>query len=343
MRKLLNTLFVTLPDVYLAREGNTVVVRSDDEIKAKVPIINLESIVCFNYQGISPALMRLCVENNVSVSFHNQYGKFLARISGPVKGNVLLRKLQFRRSEDESACVNIAANMIAGKIANCRYVLHRGIRDHGGKIQEEIVNNSYIALAYSYKNLKKASSLATIRGIEGEAASKYFSAMDNLILSQKEAFFMHERSRRPPLDRFNALISFLYSLLYLDIVSALETVGLDPAVGFLHRDRSGRNSLALDVMEELRPYLADRLAITLINRKQIQADDFVEKESGAVLMNESGRKNVMTAYQKRKQEQINHPFIDEKISLGLIPYVQSLLLARCLRGDIEGYPPFLCR
>ena len=343
MRKLLNTLFITLPDAYLTREGNTIVVRADDEDKFKIPIINLESIVCFNYQGMSPALMRLCVENNVSVSFLNQYGKFLARITGPVKGNVVLRKLQFRNSENEEACVNIAVNMIAGKIANCRYVLHRGVRDHGEKIQEDIVQESYLALADSYKNLKKASSLATIRGIEGEAASRYFSSLDHLILNQKDDFFMRERSRRPPLDRFNALLSFLYSLLHLDIVAALETVGLDPAVGFLHRDRSGRNSLALDIMEELRPYLADRLAITLINRKQIKADDFVIKESGAVLMNESCRKDVMAAYHRRKQEQIIHPFIDEKISIGLIPHIQAMLLARFLRGDIEGYPPFLCK
>jgi CRISPR-associated protein Cas1 len=343
MRKLLNTLYVTNSNSYLARDGETILIRVDDEVKFKIPAINLESIVCFGYQGASPALMRLCVEKGISISFMNEYGKFLARVTGPVKGNVLLRRTQFRLSDDEEVCLGIAKNMIAGKIANCRYVLNRAIRDHGDKVELEAIRTAAEYLNNCYKRLNNCKSLDQVRGVEGDAAGAYFRVLDHLILQQKEDFYIKSRNRRPPMDRFNALISFLYSMLGLDVTSALEAVGLDPAVGFLHRDRSGRNSLSLDLMEELRPYLADRLALSLINRRQITADDFTVKETGAVLLNENARKNVMTAWQKRKQEEIEHPFIKEKIVIGLVPYVQALLLARFFRKDIEGYPPFLCR
>ena len=343
MRKLLNTLYVTNPNSYLARDGETILIRVDDEVKFKIPALNIESVVCFGYPGASPALMRLCVEKGISIAFMNEYGKFLARITGPVKGNVLLRRVQFKLSADEKACLGIASNMIAGKIANCRYVLNRAIRDHGNKIEQEEVVSAADYLNNCYKRLKNGKSLDYIRGVEGDAAVAYFQVLDHLILQQKEDFYIKNRNRRPPMDRFNAIISFLYSMLGFDVTSALEAVGLDPAIGFLHRDRSGRNSLSLDLMEELRPYLADRLALSLINRKQITADDFTVKETGAVLLNENARKNVMVAWQKRKQEEIEHPFIKEKIAVGLIPHVQALLLARYLRGDIEEYPPFLCK
>jgi len=343
MRKLLNTLYVTNPNSYLARDGETILIRVDDEVRFKIPALNLESIVCFGYQGASPALMRLCVEKGITIAFMNEYGRFLARVTGPVKGNVLLRRAQFKLSDDEEACLSIATNMIAGKIANSRYVLNRAIRDHGDKVEQEAIRTAADYLSNCYKRLKASKSLDYIRGVEGDAAVSYFQVLDHLILQQKEDFHIKNRNRRPPMDRFNALISFLYSMLGFDVTSALEAVGLDPAVGFLHRDRSGRNSLSLDLMEELRPYFADRLALSLINRRQITENDFTVKETGAVLLNENARKIVMSAWQKRKQEEIEHPFIKEKIAVGLIPYVQALLLARYLRKDIEEYPPFLCK
>jgi CRISPR-associated protein Cas1 len=307
----------------------------------RIPILNLEAIVCFGYLGVSPALMRLCVEHDVSISFLSSSGRFLARMTGPVKGNVLLRRKQFQTSLEEGSSIAIAQNIILGKLLNARAVLRRSLRDHGDKINAGDVEKAGESIARTCRRLPFCKTLDSIRGVEGEAAESYFSVLDHLILSQKDEFFMRGRNRRPPLDRFNALLSFLYALVYANTTAALESVGLDPAVGFLHRFRSGRNSLALDLMEELRPYLADRLALTLVNRGQIQASDFVVKETGAVLLTEDGRKKVLDAYQQRKRENIKHPFLGEKVEIGLLPHIQSLLLARCLRGDLDAYPPFL--
>lgn len=343
MRRLLNTLYVTNPAHYVARDGENILLLQDDEIKFRIPAVQLEQVVCMNYTGASPAVMKLCVDNNIALVFLNEYGRFLARVTGPVKGNIQLRRQQFLITEDEQQCVPVARNVIAGKIENCRQVLMRGLRDHRQKIAAAEVENAATELRRSYEQVLKAENLQVIRGIEGAAAVNYFQALDHLILEDKDHFAMRSRNRRPPMDRFNALLSFLYTLLVSDITAALETVGLDPAAGFLHRDRSGRNSLALDLMEELRPYMADRLALSMINRRQMSAKDFEIKESGAVLMREDARKELLTAWQKRKQEVTTHPYLNEKFEIGLIPYAQALLLARYLRGDIDGYPPFLWR
>ena len=341
MKKLLNILYVTTPEAFLAKEGENLVVKVMDEEVFRTPIHYLEGVVTFGYKGVSPALLGLCAERGVSVTFLNEHGKFLARVSGPVKGNVLLRRKQYRIADSPTDCTKIASRFIIGKVANCRTVIRRFVSDHADKAdgkEAELVKNE---LATAIVRLNKASSIDEIRGIEGEMARYYFSMVDNMILIQKESFYMRGRSRRPPLDNVNALLSFLYTLLAHETKSALETVGLDPYVGFLHRDRPGRPGLSLDLMEEFRPYLVDRLVLSLINRKQINGDDFLKKESGGVIMKDKARKIVLEAWQSRKREEITHPFLDEKIQLGLLPYVQALLLARYLRGDLDDYPPFI--
>jgi len=341
MRKLLNTLYITSPDSYLSKDGENVVVLNEDKEKFRIPIHNLESIVCFGYTGASPALMALCAEKGVSLCFLNEHGKFLARVSGPVHGNVLLRKKQYRISDIEEKCVPIAANIIYAKLINCRSILQRAIRDHGSIIDSGKLQEASDYLMDSAAKVLSADTLDSIRGIEGDAAKKYFSVFDEMILAQKEYFYLNSRNKRPPRDNMNALLSFLYVLLAHEIQSALETVGLDPYVGFLHRDRPGRASLANDLMEELRPVIAERMALSLVNRKQINEKGFTVKENGSVLMDEETRKTVLQAWHKRKQEEITHPFLEEKISFGLILYVQALLFARFLRGDLEEYPPFI--
>ncbi|MCL6591673.1 MAG: type I-C CRISPR-associated endonuclease Cas1c [Firmicutes bacterium] len=348
MRKLLNVLYITNPEAYLAREGENVVVRVEDEVKFRVPIHNLEGIVCFGYPGASPALLGLCAERGVAMSFVTGSGKFLARVTGPVSGNVLLRRRQYRVADEAgeapgSLAAGVARNFIFGKIFNCRCVLRRFLRDHGALADMAAIEESERRLSAHLAKVEYCGELGALRGIEGDAARDYYGAFDHLILDQKEAFRFTGRSRRPPLDRVNAVLSFLYTLLAHDCAAALETVGLDPQVGFLHRERPGRPSLALDLMEELRPYLADRLALSLINNRQLSPGGFEVKEPGGVLLNEELRKTVITAWQKRKQEEIAHPFLQEKIAVGLIPYAQALLLARFLRGDLDGYPPFLMK
>ncbi|MBZ4687063.1 MAG: CRISPR-associated protein Cas1 [Clostridiales bacterium] len=340
MRKMLNVLYVTTPDAFLAKDGENLVVKVQDKEIFRTPIHYLEGIVTFGYIGASPALLGLCAERGVSVTFLTGHGKFLARVSGPVKGNVLLRRKQYRIADSASECAKLASRFIIGKIANCRVVLRRFMSDHGEKCNKDIEMVSK-ELARNIVRLNKSSSLEEIRGIEGRVAKYYFSVFDEMILYQKESFFMRERSRRPPMDNMNALLSFLYTLLVNETKSALETVGLDPYVGFLHRDRPGRPGLALDLMEEFRPYLADRLAMTLINRRQITGDDFITKESGGVIMKDRARKTVLEAWQKRKRDEITHPFLDEKIPIGLLLYAQALLLSRYLRGDLDDYPPFI--
>lgn len=340
MRKLLNTLYVTTPDAYLARDGENLVVRIGNEEKFRIPIHNLEGVVCFGYMGASPHLMRLCSENNVGLSFLTPSGKFLARVSGRVRGNVLLRRTQYRKADNRLESLEISKSFIIGKIVNCRTVLGRGIRDHGAVIDCNRVRGVDALLIENLLKIEDCDSADTLRGIEGNCAKFYFVALDDLILRQKDDFYMHERNRRPPLDNMNTLLSFLYTLLAHDVESALETVGLDPYVGFFHTDRPGRPGLALDMMEELRPYMADRLALNLVNLNQVDRDDFYKKENGGVILRDDGRKTVIAAWQKRKQDMITHPYLNEKIPIGLLPYVQAMLMARFLRGDIDGYPPF---
>lgn len=341
MRHLLNTLYVTTQGAYLSREGETVLVRVDHEAKLRLPIHTLGGIVCFGQVSCSPPLMALCGERNVAISFLSENGKFYARVQGPVSGNVLLRREQYRRADSESTSAEIARMVVVAKVANCRTVLLRGIRDHAENPQVRALEAAAVRLGRLLDDLRQPKALETVRGLEGDAARTYFDVFDHLITAQKEDFFFRERSRRPPLDNLNALLSFFYTLLVHDVTAALETVGLDPAVGYLHRDRPGRPSLALDLMEEFRPVLADRLALSLVNRQQIRGKGLKRTETGAVLMDDATRKEVLVAYQKRKQEEIQHPFLGEKIEIGLLPFVQAMLLARYLRGDLDGYPPFL--
>lgn len=342
MRRLLNTLYVTTPDSYLAREGENILIRLEEETIFRVPSHNIEAIVYFGYPGASPSLLGLCAEKGITVSFLTPNGKFLARVEGSQSGNVLLRRRQYRMADDENKTPLLAKYFITAKILNSRAVLQRGRRDHPERVGADIERNIAI-LGHSAKNVFESKNLDDIRGIEGEAAQRYFSELDHLILEQKQDFYMKARSRRPPLDNLNALLSFFYTLLVHECRSALESVGLDPAVGFMHRDRPGRPSLALDLMEELRPYLGDRMVLSLINRKQISKSDFVTMENGAVYLTPDARKTLLSAWQKRKQEEIIHPYLEEKIPVGLLPYTQALLLARYLRGDLDAYPAFVMK
>ena len=340
MRKLLNTLYVTTPDSYLSKDGENVVVKTDGKEVFRIPIHNLENVVCFGYMGASPQLMQLCSDNNVGLSFLTPHGKFLARVNGETRGNVLLRRTQYRVADDNSASLQIAKSFMIGKIVNCRNVLNRGIRDHGATISSSKIRRADSYLLEDLEKISDCDDIDSLRGIEGNCARAYFDAFDELILRQKTDFFMFDRNRRPPLDNMNALLSFLYVLLAHDVQSALESVGLDPYVGFFHTDRPGRAGLALDVMEELRPFLADRHALTLINLQQIEKDDFYQKEDGGVMLTDVGRKAVLSSWQKRKQEEVTHPYLNETIPIGLIPYTQALLMSRYLRGDLDGYPPY---
>ena len=341
MKKHLNTLFVTTQGAYLSKEGETVVVKVEKEKRLRVPIHTLGGIVCFGNVGCSPFLMGFCAEKDVSISFLTERGRFLARVLGPVSGNVLLRREQYRRADDLNTSAHVAKALLVGKLSNCRTVLQRVLRDHPDKINSDEVHLASQRISSSLKDLQKNKPLNVLRGIEGEAAHTYFSVFDHLITSQKQHFYFNGRNRRPPLDNVNCLLSFLYTILMHDVRSALESVGLDSAVGFLHRDRPGRPGLALDIMEEFRPFLADRLALSLINLGQVKNKGFQKKESGAVLMNEDTRKTVLVAYQKRKHNEIMHPFLGEKVTIGMLFHIQALLLARYLRGDLDGYPPFL--
>jgi CRISPR-associated protein Cas1 len=339
----LNVLYVTSPDAYLAKDGENILVLVGEETKLRIPVHNLEGIVCFGYTGASPAVMHLCVERNVSLSFHSESGRFLARVTGKVSGNVLLRRKQYRIADSQEESLQLAKGFIFGKIFNCRCVLQRFLRDHGDKGTFQDVQDNVKFLSLQLQKVINCQDADTLRGIEGESARSYYGVIDNLILEEKEIFRFTGRSRRPPLDPTNAILSFLYTLLTHDCSSALETVGLDPQVGFLHKERPGRPSLALDLMEELRPYLVDRLTLSLINNRQVDAKGFITKESGGVIMNEEMRKMIIASWQKRKQEEIMHPFLQEKIAIGLIPYAQAMLLARHLRGDLDAYPPFLMK
>jgi CRISP-associated protein Cas1 len=340
MKPLLNTLFVTTQGAWLAQDGETVAVRVEQETRLRVPIHTLSGIVCFGQVTASPFLMGLCAERGVALSFLTEHGRFLAKVQGPVSGNVLLRRRQYRLTDEEAGAATVAQSVVLAKIANCRTVLLRAARERGDLDSVAELDTTALRLKRILEDVAKAQTTDEIRGYEGDAARSYFEVFDHLILSDKEQFFFHGRSRRPPLDNVNALLSFLYTLLTHDMVGALEAVGLDPAVGYLHRDRPGRPSLALDLVEELRPVLADRLVLTLVNRQQISAKGFRKLETGAVTMDEETRKQVLLAWQKRKQEEITHPFLEERVPLGIVPHVQAMLFSRYLRGDLDGYPCF---
>jgi len=343
MRKLLNTLYVTTPDSYLARDGENVVIRVAESEKFRIPVHNIEGIVTFGYTGASPALLGLCAERNVGLSFLTEHGRFWGRLSGPVKGNVLLRRRQYRMADSQEEALSVSRLLIAGKIANCRNIVQRVLRDHGNESNNTALTEASSQLEIRQKQALKAGDADILRGIEGDAANTYFGVFNYFIVAQREDFVMNGRTRRPPKDKVNALLSFVYTLLAHEVQSALETVGLDPYVGFLHTDRPGRPGLALDLMEEFRPYLADRLVLTLINRKQVQAKGFVNRDQSGILMGDDTRKEVLTAWQKRKQEEIQHPFLQESIPVGLLPYAQALLFSRFIRGDLENYPVFVMK
>lgn len=332
-----------MPDVYVGARGKTLVVRSGEGKELQIPVQNLESVVVFGYKGVSPEAMELCVDNGISIVFLSPHGKFKARITGETKGNVLLRRTQYRWSDSEDESLRLAKRFVISKLVNARYSLMRSIRDHGDKLDRAKVDAACVELANIVIQANKCKALNELRGLEGLGARRYFSVISEQILVSKESFYLQGRTKRPPADRVNALLSFLYTLLANDVTHALETVGLDPQVGFLHRDRPGRNSLALDLMEEFRVFMADRLVLTLINRQQIKPDDFMQKESGVFLLKEDARKVVLTEWQQRKREEVRHPFFGEKVQIGLLPYAQALLLARHMRGDLDDYPPFVAK
>lgn len=341
MRHLLNTLFITSEDIYLSLDGENVVANRDGQAVARYPLHTLSGILSFSYAGASPALMGACAQREIGLSFCTPRGKFLARVTGESSGNVLLRRIQYRMADDPAQSCLIARNMIFGKVHNARWSVERTRRDHGLRADGEVLAGASQILKDLLSLISNETSLESLRGLEGTGATAYFRALDHMILSGKEIFSFQCRTRRPPLDPFNALLSFSYSLLANDYAAALESVGLDSYVGFLHRDRPGRTSLALDLMEELRPCFADRFVLTLINNRVMNASDFQYREGGAVLLSDEARRTFLKAWQERKRETITHPYLGEKLPWGLVPYIQALLLARYIRGDLDAYPPFL--
>lgn len=344
MRPLLNTLYITTDGAWLRKDGENIVMEVQGQQKARLPLHMLQSLVCIGRVMASPQLMGYCTERGICISYLSPNGKFLARVEGPVSGNVLLRREQYRRSDQENNCTEIVRNILTGKILNQRSVIARAIRDHGASMPEKStqeLQHTAIRLKHIINQIQATEKIDILRGFEGDAAHQYFGVFKHLIRVKTASMQFSGRSRRPPKDAVNAVLSLLYTLLTHDCRSALETVGLDPAVGFLHKDRPGRPSLALDLMEEFRPVLADRLALTLINRKQISANDFQTMDNGAVLMKDEARKIVFTAWQERKRESIQHSFTGQAAPIGLFPFLQAQLLARHLRGDLDGYPPFI--
>lgn len=343
VRRQLNTLYVTTEGAWLRKDGANIVMEVEQQERARLPVHMLESLVCFGRVLVSPPLLGYCAEQGICTSFLTPNGRFLARVEGPVSGNVLLRRQQYRASDDPQRCAAIVRNVLLGKLHNQRAVLGRALRDHGDKLKpddEAALTHAHRRLDRLADKLMPETDLNLLRGYEGEAAQAYFGVFDHLIRIDNPAMRFQGRSRRPPRDAVNALLSFLYTLLVHDCRAALESVGLDPAVGFLHRDRPGRPSLALDLMEEVRPVLADRVALSIINRRQVRSSDFRRLDGGAVLLSDDARKTVLTTWQERKREERIHPFIGEKAPLGLVPYLQAQLLARHLRGDLDAYPPW---
>lgn len=341
MKKLLNTLYVMSENGYLGLDGETIVIYDGEKGVGKVPLHNLEGIVSFGYRGTSPALMGACADRNISLCYLTPQGKFLARVTGKTCGNVILRDRQYTSSKDEKRSLEISKNCISGKVYNARWVLERAIRDHAMQIDKERVKVASLQLKTFLQYIQNAESKEQLRGYEGEAASIYFSVFDEIILQQKKDFSFRGRSKRPPMDNVNAMLSFVYTLLTNQITSALEVVGLDPCVGYLHTERPGRASLALDLIEEFRAVYADRFVLSLINKKIVNKKNFTKKENGAVLMDDDSKKKLLMEWQNKKKEVITHPFLKEKVEWGMVPYVQAMLLARYLRGDLDGYPAFL--
>lgn len=342
MRRQLNTLYVTTDGAWLRKDGSNIVMEVERQVHGRIPVHMLESLVCIGQVAVSAPLLGYCSEVGITICYLTAQGRFLARIEGPVSGNVLLRREQYRRTDDIHRCAEIVRNMLIGKVHNQHAVLARAWRDYGDNLSDpSAVQHALERLRRIPRHLLAESELDSLRGFEGEAARAYFGVFDQLIRTESPLLRFGGRNRRPPRDAINALLSFLYTLITHDCRSALETVGLDPAVGFLHRDRPGRPSLALDLAEEFRPLLGERLALTLINRKQLDETDFRAFDNGAVLLKDDSRKRVLVAYQERKREQLQHGFLGEKVDIGLLPFIQSQLLARHLRGDLDAYPPFL--
>ena len=341
MKRLLNTLYVTSGNKYLSLDGENVVVLEEQQEIGRIPLHNLQAIITFGYTGASPALMGACTQRNIDLSFMSGNGRFLARVTGEVKGNVTLRKQQYRISDNKEESARIARNFILGKVYNSRWILERATRDYAMRLDADRLKKKSAFLAQSIGKIRVCEKSDELLGLEGEAASVYFSVFDDLILQQKEDFYFNGRNKRPPLDNVNAMLSFVYTLLTNQITSALESVGLDPCVGYLHTERPGRASLASDLIEEFRAVYADRFVLSLINKKIVNKKNFTKKENGAVLMDDDSRKKLLMEWQNKKKEVITHPFLKEKVEWGMVPYVQAMLLARYLRGDLDGYPAFL--
>lgn len=343
VRKLLNTLYVSTQGSYLHQDGETVVVKCEKKQILQLPFNAISGIVCFGNVLCSPFLLGTCAERDIGISFLSEHGRFLAGVRGPTSGNVLLRRQQYRMADDPTTTRTIAANIVSGKLANSRIVLNRAIRDHGDRLESGSLKSASAAVGRIIDRIPAAVDADEIRGLEGLGAAEYFAAFNELIVDQRESFKFNDRNRRPPLDPINAMLSFIYTIIAHDVRSALETVGLDPAVGFLHRDRPGRSGLALDLMEEFRPVIGDRLVLSLINRRQVSPSGFAKAANGAITMDDDTRKIVLVEYQNRKQEEVRHPYIEETIPIGLLFFVQANLMARFIRGDIDGYPPFFWR
>ena len=341
MRQLLNTLYITLPDVYLSVSGENIVIKQDEKILARYPFHNLEDIVLFSYLGMSPKLIQKCMDYGIGICYLTPTGRFIARIRGESKGNILLRRKQYRVADDENQSLAISKNVISAKIYNEKWTIERYIRQYENRIDIAHLDKSSKYLTEILSILNEVNDVDELRGIEGIAQVTYFSCFNNMILNQKEDFKFDTRSRRPPLDPINAMLSFMYSVLSNDVASALESVGLDAYAGFMHTDRPGRISLALDLVEELRAPIADRFVLSLINMNQIKKDDFLYEDNGAVLIKEDSSKKIIGLWQERKQNTLTHPFLNEKIEWGLVPFTQAMLLARYLRDDIDGYPAFM--
>lgn len=338
MKKMLNSLYITRQDSYIHKERETIVIKNGDEKLGQFPSLNISNVMCFGKVSVSPFLMGYCAEKGIGLTFFTEFGRFLARVQGRETGNVLLRRAQYRWADDKQRAVSVARLMVAAKIANSRSVLLRELRNHG---DNSVLLQAAERLAISLRRVRHAQSVAEAMGMEGEAAATYFAVFNELI--RDSGFAFGGRIRRPPTDAINALLSFVYSLITQECVSALQGVGLDPYVGFLHQDRPGRPSLALDLLEEFRASWADRFVLTLINRRQLQLKDFVNEASGAVRLTDDGRKNLLVAYQERKQVEVIHPYLKESVPIGLLPHCQALLLARHIRGDTEFYTPYLVK
>lgn len=341
MRHLLNTLYITLPDVYLAVSGENIVIKQDNKILVRYPFHNLEDIVLFSYLGMSPKLIKKCMDYGIGICYLTPTGRFIARLRGESKGNILLRRKQYRVSDNEKESLEISKNIIRAKIYNEKWTVERYIRQYEQRIDATHLKDSSKYLTGLLERINHADNVEELRGIEGIAQVTYFSCFDEMVLNQKEDFKFQNRTRRPPLNPINAMLSYIYAILSNDVASALESVGLDAYAGFMHTDRPGRISLALDMVEEFRAPIADRFVLSLINMNQISKDDFSYEDNGAVLIKEDSRKKIIKLWQDRKQKIITHPFLNEKIEWGLVPFTQAMLLARYLRGDLDGYPPFM--